>query len=320
MTPQIATARMRQVFEEALCQSPGCSIPTSFRGVSEIGIPLVQDGTQKLFRVAVRSVTSDSRAAGEDVDRYRIQLTGLAGKGPQELDALLGLFDDESGAAFVLVDPSKHLPVTGGSNSVQFPRGLISRSIAEGRVVAVEHNDEKFIAFPPKFLLEALLSSTAVGMDALEALPREPALQLRRRVFQNVRDPAFRDLVLERDGHACVLCGTQMGVVEAAHIVAHAIDRDDRTDNGLSLCANHHAAYDRARIFTVSEAGVLHVNVTRLGALRDFGRLGGRDSILGALRGRLAVVSTIQASQFAARFALDTSHGEWISYDEWSRS
>ncbi|MGL5080670.1 MAG: HNH endonuclease [Microcoleaceae cyanobacterium] len=66
-----------------------------------------------------------------------------------------------------------------------------------------------------------------------------------------VRDAAFRRLVTQIYEHRCALCRLKIfdnksqTIVDGAHIKPFAEFRDDRIDNGLSLCKNHHWAFDR---------------------------------------------------------------------------
>ena len=66
-----------------------------------------------------------------------------------------------------------------------------------------------------------------------------------------VRKTAFRRIVISVYEHRCAFCGLQIidsfgqGVVDGAHIMPFSKFRDDRISNGLSLCKNHHWAFDR---------------------------------------------------------------------------
>lgn len=59
------------------------------------------------------------------------------------------------------------------------------------------------------------------------------------------RDPHFTEQVLlAYDGRCCV-CGRQLGLVQAAHIIPHSQpDSTDSVQNGLALCVEHHKFYD----------------------------------------------------------------------------
>lgn len=80
-----------------------------------------------------------------------------------------------------------------------------------------------------------------------------------------VRDKAFRDNIVSTYNHTCALCGLQIlnslaeNIVDGAHIKPFYLFRDDRIDNGLSLCKNHHWAFDRFW-FTLNDDYTVIVN------------------------------------------------------------
>ncbi|PHJ59052.1 HNH endonuclease [Nostoc linckia z18] len=66
-----------------------------------------------------------------------------------------------------------------------------------------------------------------------------------------VRDGAFRKIVVSTYNHTCAFCGLQIldslgqNIVDGSHIKPFSQFYDDRINNGLSLCKNHHWAFDR---------------------------------------------------------------------------
>lgn len=66
-----------------------------------------------------------------------------------------------------------------------------------------------------------------------------------------VRDTAFRKIVVSTYNYRCAFCGVQIldslgqNIVDGSHIMPFAKFYDDRINNGLSLCKNHHWAFDR---------------------------------------------------------------------------
>ena len=59
------------------------------------------------------------------------------------------------------------------------------------------------------------------------------------------RDPRFRAAVLKAYGHACCICGRQLDILEAAHIIPHSDEfSSDSIENGLAMCPEHHMLYD----------------------------------------------------------------------------
>jgi putative restriction endonuclease len=65
------------------------------------------------------------------------------------------------------------------------------------------------------------------------------------------RDAAFRRIVLELYDYRCAACGirvlldAQNSLVEAAHLIPFIVSRNDKLNNGVALCPNHHWAMDR---------------------------------------------------------------------------
>ena len=83
-----------------------------------------------------------------------------------------------------------------------------------------------------------------------------PSWLIDTRSKQEVRDPRFRDIVLEAYRNRCALCELDVQVVgqpigiEAAHIKWHCVRGPARIENGMALCALHHKFFDSG-LFTV---------------------------------------------------------------------
>lgn len=66
-----------------------------------------------------------------------------------------------------------------------------------------------------------------------------------------VRDAAFRKVVVSVYNYQCAFCRLRIvnsqgqNIVDGSHIKPFSEFRDDRINNGLSLCKNHHWAFDR---------------------------------------------------------------------------
>lgn len=143
--------------------------------------------------------------------------------------------------------------------------------------------------------LSSLESVTGLIRSAEEALPREgivdaktiqielPKERVRIEYTRSVykRDPRFRSDVLNAYGQACCICETQLGLVEAAHIIPHAAEGGvDLIQNGLAMCANHHRLYDSALLLP-GPGHKLHFNGERAKFLDAIGQGGGLDEIRG---------------------------------------
>jgi putative restriction endonuclease len=73
-----------------------------------------------------------------------------------------------------------------------------------------------------------------------------------------VRNAAFRKIIISLYQQRCAFCGLRIidqdsqNIVDGAHIKPFSEFRDDRFDNGLALCKNHHWAFDRGW-FSISD-------------------------------------------------------------------
>ena len=79
-----------------------------------------------------------------------------------------------------------------------------------------------------------------------------------------VRDGAFRRIVTSVYDYRCAFCGLQVfngleNIVDGAHIKPFSQFYDDRINNGLSLCKNHHWAFDRFW-FTINDDYTILIN------------------------------------------------------------
>jgi putative restriction endonuclease len=93
--------------------------------------------------------------------------------------------------------------------------------------------------------------------DKLAAIAGEKAVPSKEDVLRDEppgRDAAFRHTILEIYDYRCAACGIRvkisddLSLVEAAHIIPFGVSRNDKPDNGVALCPNHHWAMDRRLI------------------------------------------------------------------------
>ena len=86
------------------------------------------------------------------------------------------------------------------------------------------------------------------------------------------RDPAFKKGVYEAYDFKCAICGIQLELIEAAHIVPHSHKKGtDEISNGICLCALHHTAYDKSLIFFDDKFNV-KVNDEKMEYLKKIGQ------------------------------------------------
>jgi len=89
---------------------------------------------------------------------------------------------------------------------------------------------------------------SALDLSSAEKQDRNPIL---REEAQRGRDAAFRKTILDIYDYRCAACGirvlieSEVSLVEAAHLIPFNLSRNDKPDNGIALCPNHHWAMDR---------------------------------------------------------------------------
>jgi putative restriction endonuclease len=157
-------------------------------------------------------------------------------------------------------------------------------------------NQEVAIAFRPDFFVEYLQSlaplhdfgQSAKDLAVLSNVAQFPEINeaeiqiknvVRQRtiisVSRKLRDVGFRKRVLAAYEYHCAVCGIQLRLVEAAHIIPVSHDSStDETRNGLALCALHHKAYDQALVAVVDDYSI-RVNHQQAKDLQNQGLSGG---------------------------------------------
>ncbi|MCF8197093.1 MAG: HNH endonuclease [Polynucleobacter sp.] len=142
------------------------------------------------------------------------------------------------------------------------------RALTQGIAAYVDNNDQKVISFKPEYLglyLENIkkihrlneqdLVSLIKESDELSGEDKDGSFEAEGEKLtithtRYVRDPKFRKNVYQAYKHRCAMCGIQLELVEAAHIIPHSHEKGtDEIGNGICLCALHHTAYDRSLIY-----------------------------------------------------------------------
>ena len=89
------------------------------------------------------------------------------------------------------------------------------------------------------------------------------------------RDPNFRKKVYEAYNNKCAMCGIQLELIEAAHIVPHSHESGtDDISNGIGLCSLHHTAYDKPLIYFEIDFSI-KINNNKMKYLEKMGLDGG---------------------------------------------
>lgn len=238
----------------------------------------------QLLRVHIWNVTP----GGRDLDgEQRVQITRKPLSRPPDGDAVMLGWHEGSGV-FVAFDLDLHAD-SGESASVQVQMQTLESAGEQGMALQRKGPTEVAAAFRPENLLQYLSckedihqvgyipdpapelgvadDETGTSPD-LEPSERERVTTLVSRVL---RDASFRSRVLDAYDQACCVCGLQLGLIEAAHIIpVGEPGSTDDTSNGLALCVLHHRAYD-AGLLELREDGSIHVNEVAIESIRERG-------------------------------------------------
>ena len=209
--------------------------------------------------------------AANDDERDRLGWHGRpiavpAGRTP----LLLGIWSEDphldvTRPVLVSADARKREGLSTRYSVFQRPAAL-QQAARDGWAEAMNDDGEPMYYFDPRLLPAVALAveaavpvpsheiSIAVGAAGLTdgaGGPPEMALtgaaeRARRTATALVRDARFSAAVVGAYGGRCAMCGLGLRLVQGAHIYpASAPGSVDEAWNGLCLCSNHHAAFDR---------------------------------------------------------------------------
>lgn len=236
--------------------------------------------------VYIWNVTHGGGAARPS-DEFRVQLTIMPVIQPQGQTLLLGW--NEGYGVFAAWDIRRHNAQASSSPSVQLPRSTLLQAHSHAFATHVRGNGETAVAFRPEYFVEyvrteaalhsadfaygtlpeivnTLDSATDAQIDAIDSPQRRTTLQTLKRKY---REHDFAARVLTAYAHRCALCGVQLKLVEAAHIVPVAADGStDETSNGVALCSLHHRAFD-TNLVSFNERYEVEVGARRVERLRS---------------------------------------------------
>jgi hypothetical protein len=165
--------------------------------------------------------------------------------------------------------------------SLFIPLWLLEQAATSGWSEHHSTSGELIIGFHPA-LLPAYIEARRSGLhiepaqvsdiseaSGLVAPPEETAAERARRgVSTLVRRAQFGKEVVEAYGGRCALCGLNFGLVEGAHIYpVQAPGSKDTVWNGLALCGNHHAAFDRHFVWIEPDRRSVKIHPTLLSAV-----------------------------------------------------
>lgn len=263
---------------------------------------LIKGRTRIEAWIHIWKVTPGGRPKQRPLER-RIQPTGIGdhfktGGGAQAL--ILGWSDEAQ--VFAAFDYNYHAGQIGSSPSIQTDLPALQAAAKDGIGVFAKSTGELSIAIRADMLglyieqrqLLHTLGRDAEQLSALRLMVADP-LEIeindlpasRRKVMATtlrlLRDRRFGEKVLTAYAHRCALCGVQLRLLDAAHIlpVAHP-ESNDKVTNGVALCALHHRAYDMALV-TFDESYAVQISQDAAGRLAADGRDGGLPAFQAAI-------------------------------------
>lgn len=247
-----------------------------------------EDGRYFRARVYIWNIThGGGRARARD--EYRIQITGVDRFSAAAVDRAVVLGWWEEGGVFAAWDISRHLSRLGASPSMQVVEGVLRTASLSGVATQEKSNSEIVVSFVPSFLgdyivhapdlhafagsssdlgaLNQVVTDPASSDTAIEAATPGPRQIVLAQVARKLRSTSFSERVLRAYGNACSMCGVQLRLIDAAHILPVSTHNNDDTSNGIALCALHHRAYDRALLSMDDQYRVV-LNPDRLAVLQ----------------------------------------------------
>ena len=246
--------------------------------------------------IFVGNVHSAMRA---DPDEYRIQCPGnmpaILDKRRGEGDTVLVLGFSADTHAFSAWDPDRFIIRNSRRRFSVYTRlSCMREANAEGFSTYIDTNGQNVVLFRPDLLGLYVENSTALhqandeqlrqtfGIESATSLdqPLLPSIEgerQRTRETRNAypRNPRFRRDVLRAYSHRCAICGIQLDLVDAAHIIPHSHPEGyDTISNGLALCVLHHRSFDTGLLY-VREDYSIQVNPAKVSYLGRIDRTDG---------------------------------------------
>ena len=274
--PLFRKPALLRLFESALQKSGLNFLRLSAEGEHPAAYQIVKDADSFRVRVYIWNLTFGGRVSLPD--EWRIQVTGLPeiGGGQQFVPeiggktAILGWCEDLQ--VFAAYDLNKHLGILGGSPSIQIRQPALESARINGLAPHFKGDEEVAFAIKPEYMATYLenmedlhaCGSSEEALEILEEICKDPESVGDQDIQDHVpeprryavistkkalRDANFKDRVLTAYSHTCAMCGVQLRLLDAAHILpaAHP-DSTDETSNGITLCSLHHRAFDRALV------------------------------------------------------------------------
>ena len=271
---------------------------------------LVRGPDTMLVRVFIWQITHGGRK--NLPNEYRIQNTGVPElqQEPGYSTIILGWWPAID--VFAGWDIRQHLGPVASSPSMQVNEEALRKALITGFAPYKNQKGETAIAIRPDFMatyvefLEALHDSGRIPKEAavLDKLSTDPdavpdeeiedAVIGKRKIAivttkKKLRALDFGRRVLSAYGHQCAMCGTQLRLVDGAHILPVEHDEStDQTSNGIALCPTHHRAYDRGLV-TFDHLFNVSISEPMVKRLKADDRAGGLSGFCKSLRPVLVI-------------------------------
>ena len=264
MQPRLSQQQLLESVLEAVEESGWQAI--IFETEKPFLIRIFNEEIDKSFslRIYIWNVTHGGGVARAE-DELRIQITPspitISG---DERTILLGWHAGYQ--VFVGFDTNRHVNQASASPSIQIKEQALVEAHRHSFATYDKDNGEIAIAFQPVFFVDYALNATtlhATGtmpnevelLDQIDSVSEDRIAEVastkeRKEVITQIkkkyRDSRFRAKVLSAYDRTCAMCGLQLRLVEASHILPVAAPQSpDSTTNGVALCVLHHKAYDR---------------------------------------------------------------------------
>lgn len=242
-------------------------------------------------------------------NEYRVQLTGqVPQKVPGAITLLLGWHPGYE--VFVGFDLTKHAGQASSSPSIQVKEEALIGASTKSFSVYHRGNGEVAVAFRPELLSEYLFNVSAlhgagfadaeisllndldsVDDEEIDKLSNKDRKTIVSTIVRKYRATDFRRRVLAAYEHRCAICGVQLKLIDAAHIIPVAApSSNDQTNNGVALCKLHHFAFDR-NLISFNEQYRIEISSAEVAKLAAENKVGGVEDFRERLRPMLLLPS-----------------------------
>lgn len=247
---------------------------------------------KKTFYVLIKNVHESGDGRGNQ-DECRIQVSQSKNFNDAMNSAndviVLGYFPDEK--VFTAWNPYLMRDRFNQKQTISlYSRFSVQRDAGRNKIAAYrDSNNQSILSFQPDYLglyLENLsnihllndeeLIALVTTSDALNNQNLDGEVDFAEGVLtithtRYKRDPRFKTIVYDAYNYRCAMCGIQLELIQAAHIVPHSHEKGtDEIVNGISLCALHHSAYDRSLIYFDVNFNIL-INEKKMDYLEKMG-------------------------------------------------